>query len=363
MRSAHSRGRTHPEPEHRLRSRYQRDRDRVVHSSSFRRLEYKTQVFVNHEGDNYRTRLTHSLEAAQIGRTVARALGLNEELTECLALGHDLGHTPFGHSGEKVMAELMASHGGFEHNQQTLRILETLEVRYPDFPGLNLTWEVREGIIKHKPESDGQAPPEYAPGEAPTLEAQLVDFVDEIAYNNHDVDDGLTSGMIEVEQIRAVGLFREAHDQVLAQGVADGRIVRHQVVRRIIDACTQDLLETTLSNLQSAGVRSVADVRAAGRRLVSYSEGMGARVRELKDFLYRNMYRHYRVVRMGDKAGRILRDLFQSYVGEPLQLPPRHQRRIEADGLQRVVCDYIAGMTDRFALDEHRKLFDPLVRV
>src|SRR5229473_1265775 len=212
MRSARSRGRRYAEEEHPLRTCFQRDRDRVIHSSSFRRLEYKTQVFVNHEGDNYRTRLTHSLEGAQIGRTVARALALNEELMECLVLGHDLGHTPFGHSGERVMDELMKDHGGFEHNRQTLRILEVLEQRDPRFPGLNLTWEVREGIIKHQPESDGNAPAEYAPGEAPTLEAQLVDFVDEIAYNNHDVDDGLSSGMFTLDQIRSVGLFREAHD-------------------------------------------------------------------------------------------------------------------------------------------------------
>src|SRR5574341_2084549 len=226
MRSARSRGRRYPEPEHALRTCFQRDRDRVVHSSSFRRLEYKTQVFVNHEGDNYRTRLTHSLEGAQIGRTVARALGLNEELVECLVLGHDLGHTPFGHSGERVMAELMRDHGGFEHNRQTLRILENLEVRYPDFPGLNLTWEVREGIIKHRADSDATAPAEYAPGEAPTLEAQLVDYVDEIAYNNHDIDDGLSSGMITVEQMRGVKLFREAHEAVLARQVEDPRILR-----------------------------------------------------------------------------------------------------------------------------------------
>jgi dGTPase len=363
MRSSRSRGRRYPEPEHALRTRYQRDRDRIVHSSSFRRLEYKTQVFVNHEGDNYRTRLTHSLEGAQIGRTVARVLGANEDLTECLVLGHDLGHTPFGHSGEKVMDELMREHGGFEHNRQTLRILEVLESRYPDFPGLNLTWEVREGIIKHNPKGDATAPADYAPGEAPAIEAQLVDFVDEIAYNNHDIDDGLSSGMITVEQIRAVALFREAHDAVQARGKAEERIVRHQVVRHIIDHCVRDLLETTLANLREARADSLEAVRGAGRRLVDYTPAMASRVRELKDFLLANMYRHYRVVRMGDKAGRILRDLFQTYAGEPLQLPPRYQRRIESDGLHRVVCDYIAGMTDRFALDEHRKLFDPLVKV
>jgi dGTPase len=363
MRSALSRGRRYPEPEHPLRTCFQRDRDRVVHCSSFRRLEYKTQVFVNHEGDNYRTRLTHSLEGAQIGRTVARALGLNEELTECLVLGHDLGHTPFGHSGERVMDELMKDHGGFEHNQQTLRILEILEERYPQFPGLNLTWEVREGMIKHQPESDAKAPAEYAPGEAPTLEAQLVDFVDEIAYNNHDVDDGLSSGMFGVEQIRAVALFRDAHDAADELGVEDEKLVRHDVVRRIINRCTQDLIETTLAQLETARVQSVEDVRRAGRRLVAYSREMQPRVKQLKDFLFRNMYRHYRVVRMGDKAGRILRDLFHSYVAEPLQLPPRYQERIGQDGLHRVVCDYIAGMTDRYAMEDHRRLFDPLVRV
>ena len=363
MRSASSRGRRYPEAEHPLRTRYQRDRDRVIHCSSFRRLEYKTQVFVNHEGDNYRTRLTHSLEAAQIGRTVARALGLNEELTETLCLGHDLGHTPFGHSGEKVMSELMREHGGFEHNQQTSRILEVLEERYPDFPGLNLTWEVREGLIKHRPDSDATAPPEYAPGECPTLEAQLIDFVDEVAYNNHDIDDGLASGMLGIEALRSVELFREAHDSVLAQRLENTSIVRHQVVRRIIDRCSNDLIDTTLSSLKRVGARSVEDARRAGRRLVAYTPAMQGQVRELKEFLLKNLYRHYRVVRMGDKAGRILRDLFQSYAGEPLQLPPHVQERISKDGLQRVVCDYIAGMTDRFALDEHRKLFDPLVKV
>jgi dGTPase len=362
MRSSRSRGRRVSEVEHPLRTRYQRDRDRVIHTSSFRRLEYKTQVFVNHEGDNYRTRLTHTLEAAQIGRTVARALGLNEELTECLVLGHDLGHTPFGHSGERVMDELMREHGGFEHNRQTLRILEVLEVRYPEFPGLNLTWEVREGLIKHKPDSDAVAPAEYAPGEAPTLEAQLVDFVDEIAYNNHDIDDGLASGMIGVDQLRTVGLFREAHDVALAAGVSGSGVLRHQVVRHIINRCTQDLLETTLGRIRSARVRSVEEVRKTGR-LVAYSAEMAGRVAELKEFLYRNLYRHFRVARMGDKAGRILRDLFSSFTADADQLPPRYKARIGADGLHRVVCDYIAGMTDRFALDEHRKLFDPLVKV
>jgi len=363
MRSAKSRGRRHLEPDDPNRTTYQRDRDRVIHSSSFRRLEYKTQVFVNHEGDNYRTRLTHSLEGAQIGRSVARSLALNEDLTETLVLGHDLGHTPFGHSGEKVMAELMADHGGFEHNRQTLRILEVLEERYPKFPGLNLSWEIREGIIKHQPDSDARAPAEYAPGEAPTLEAELVDFVDEIAYNNHDIDDALSSGMIAVDKIRGVELFRESYEEVRAEGIRGERLIRHQTVRRIISRCTKDLVLTTLKTVRDSNVASVEDVRKAGRRLVGYSPDMARRVKELKDFLFTNMYRNYRVVRMGDKAGRILRDLFLSYVGEPLQLPPHYQERIPRDGMHRVVCDYIAGMTDRFAVDEHRKLFDPMVRV
>jgi dGTPase len=363
MRSAASRGRRYPEPEHPLRTCFQRDRDRVIHSSSFRRLEYKTQVFVNHEGDNYRTRLTHSLEAAQIGRTVARALGLNEELTEALILGHDLGHTPFGHSGERAMNELMREHGGFEHNRQTLRILELLESRYPSFTGLNLTWEVREGVIKHQPDSDAAAPAEYAPGEAPTLEAQLVDFVDEIAYNNHDVDDGLFSGMFTIDDIRSTAMFREAHDDALRRGFTDDRLARHHVVRWIIERCVNDLIATTRQSLEQAGVGSVRDVRGAGQRLVAYSPETAERVNELKQFLLRSMYRHWRVVRMGDKAGRILRNLFESYVAEPRQLPPHYQEQIARDGVHRVVCDYIAGMTDRFAVDEHQKLFDPTVRV
>ena len=363
MKTRATRGRLFPEPEHPYRTAYQRDRERVIHSTAFRRLEYKTQVFVNHEGDNYRTRLTHSLEAAQIGRTVARALGLNEELTECLILAHDLGHTPFGHSGERVMDELMKERGGFEHNRQSLRILEVLESRYPAFPGLNLTWEVREGLAKHRPESDAKAPAEYAPGEAPTLEAQLVDVVDEIAYNNHDVDDGLASRMFAIDSIRAVALFREAHDDALARGLEDARLARHDVVRGIIDRCVTDLIATTRRELEESAAGSVEDVRRAGRRLVVYSPAMARRVRELKEFLFHNMYRHWRVVRMNDKAGRILRDLFESYAAEPRQLPPHYQDQIQRDGVHRVVCDYISGMTDRFAVDEHQKLFDPTVRV
>jgi len=242
-------------------------------------------------------------------------------------------------------------------------VLETLERRSPDYPGLNLTWEVREGMIKHQADSDAKAPEEYARGEAPTLEAQLVDFVDEIAYNNHDIDDGLNSAMFTIEQIRSVSLFRSAHESVLREGPGEDSVLRRQIVSKIIDRCLNDLVMTTLHRIQASRVRSVDDVRGAGGRLVSYSDEMAASVKELKAFLFTNMYRHWRVMRMADKAGRILRDLFASYTAEPLQLPPQYQARYAADGVHRVICDYIAGMTDRFAVDEHRRLFDPLVRV
>jgi len=262
-----------------------------------------------------------------------------------------------------VLDELMAGRGGFEHNQQTLRILEVLEERYPHYPGLNLTWEAREGVVKHQPERDDHVPAEYAPGEPPTIEAQIIDLVDEIAYNNHDIDDGLTSGMFTVEQIRTVALFAEAHDAARARGVTDARLLQHAVVRTIINRCTQDLLDTTLARIQAERIDSVEAVRAIGRRVAGYSDEVGRRVRALKEFLYANMYRHHRVVRMGDKAGRILRDLFQAYVDEPQQLPPRFLERIAEDGVHRVACDYVAGMTDRFAMEEHSKLFDPTVRI
>ena len=332
MRSAKSRGRRTPSPRTPNRTVYQRDRDRVIHCSSFRRLEYKTQVFVNHEGDNYRTRLTHSLEGAQIGRSVARALGLNEELTECLVLGHDLGHTPFGHSGERVMDELMADHGGFEHNRQTLRILEVLEERYPGFPGLNLTWEVREGIIKHQPESDPHAPAEYAPGEAPDAGGAARRFRgrDRLQQPRHRRRPDL--GDVHRRRRSApCALFREAHDEVLADG--------HP--RRAAPAATRSCGASSTAAPATSWRRPWPPSRTPAshrwRTCATPAAGWSATrrrwragVHELKDFLFKNMYRHYRVVRMGDKAGRILRDLFESYVGEPLQLPPQYQERIAA---------------------------------
>jgi len=364
MRSVESRGRRFPEAEHPFRTCFQRDRDRVVHCSSFRRLEYKTQVFVNHEGDHYRTRLTHTLEASQIGRTIARALRLNEDLTEALALAHDLGHTPFGHAGEETMRELMKGHGGFEHNWQSLRILEYLERRYPDFPGLNLTWEVREGIIKHSPGCEVLADAEYEPSKPPGLESQLIDFADEIAYITHDIDDGVAGGMLDMDELECVQLWAEIRAQVTkhAGPDLDDQVVVYQSIRGLINSLTTDLINETSRRLKE-GVSSVDDVRNRPSRLVGFSDEMLSKKNQLKSYLFEKLYRHYRVIRMGNKARRILTDLFECYLSNTLQLPPGIQARFAQDDPHRVICDYLAGMTDRYALDEHRRLFDPHERV
>ncbi len=369
QRSSASRGRRYPEVEHAYRSPYQRDRDRIIHSRAFRRLEYKTQVFVNHEGDHYRTRLTHSIEVSQIGRTVARALGLNEDLVESLALSHDLGHTPFGHLGEEVLDELLAEHGGFDHNRQTLRIVEYLERRYPQFPGLNLTWEVREGIAKHSgPVLEvAQAPElaEYEPERMPPLEAQLIDLVDEIAYSHHDLDDGLESHLLECDALtREVSLFGQALEQAeRAYPETAGRTRQHEALRRLIDALVGDLIATTERNIAAAGVRSVEDVRSAGRWLVGLSPEMARRSAELKGYLREHLYAHPRIERMKDKSRRILHALYERYRANPKLLPRDFFERIERDGVERTIADYIAGMTDRYAIQEYLKLFDPTVRV
>jgi len=361
MRSAASRGRVHPEAEHPFRLAFQRDRDRIIHSTAFRRLEYKTQVFVNHEGDYYRTRLTHTMEAAQITRTIARSLRLNGDLAEAVALAHDLGHTPFGHAGERVLNDLMAPYGGFEHNAQSLRIIDELEERYPAFRGLNLTWEVREGIVKHTPPFDKPLATAFAPGEAPSLEAQLVDFTDEIAYNSHDIDDGLKSGLLSLDQLQTVSIWRNAYDVLCQQHRGSNhRIWRYQSIRRIIDLLVTDFLVTVEQRLADNRIGTVDDVRAFGRPLPAFSPEIDAQRLELKAFLMDNLYRHYRVMRMAEKAKRVMTELFQAYMSEPRQLPP-HVLERERDGepLPRVIADYIAGMTDRFALQEHGKLFDP----
>ena len=366
--SALSRGRRYAEDHHDYRSLYQRDRDRIVHARAFRRLEYKTQVFVNHEGDHYRTRLTHSIEVSQIGRTVARALGLNEDLVESLALSHDLGHTPFGHLGEDVLAELMKDHGGFNHNRQTLRIVEHLEERYPDFPGLNLTWEVREGIAKHSgPVIAVEAPEfsEFEPARQAPLEAQLIDIVDEIAYNHHDIDDGLSSGLLETDALaEAVPLFGEPLRRARARWPqADPRRVRTVALRGLINVLVTDLIETTGSDLEATGVKTLEDVRDAGRLLAGLSPGVHAKNRELKTYLRTHLYQHHRIERMKDKARRVLQALCERYLENPRLLPDDARRRTEVDGVHRAIADYIAGMTDRYASEEYQRLFDPTLRV
>jgi dGTPase len=366
--SALSRGRRYPEAHHGYRSLYQRDRDRIVHARAFRRLEYKTQVFVNHEGDHYRTRLTHSIEVSQIGRTVARALGLNEDLLESLALSHDLGHTPFGHLGEDVLDEFMKGQGGFNHNRQTLRIVEHLEERYPDFPGLNLTWEVREGIAKHSgPIGSTDAPElsEYEPARQPPLEAQLIDLVDEIAYNHHDIDDGLSSGLLETDALaEAVPLFGEPLRRARARWPhADPRRVRNVALRGVINVLVTDLIETTASGIHAAGVTRVEDVRDAGRLLAGLSPSAEAQNRALKTYLKTHLYQHHRIERMKDKASRVLRALCERYLENPRLLPDDARRRVEFEGVHRAIADYIAGMTDRYASEEYQRLFDPTLRV
>ena len=364
-RSTDTQGRVYAEPEHPFRLPFQRDRDRIIHSTAFRRLEYKTQVFVNHEGDYYRTRLTHSIEAGQITRTLCRVLGLNEDLGEAVALSHDLGHTPFGHAGERVLNKLMESYGGFEHNAQSLRIVDVLEERYPDFPGLNLSWEVREGIVKHSSEYHRPLVQQFAPGVQPVLEAQIVDFADEIAYNSHDIDDGLKSEMLEERDLAGVALWAEAREWVRSRHAdANESIQRYQTVRRIIDRLVTDMIEAILGRVDEHRIRTLADVRACKVRLAGLSPAMAEQNRELKQVLLERLYRHHRITRMTMKSQRVMTDLFHTYMDEPQQMPPHVHRRIEEGEPQaRVVADYIAGMTDRFAFDEYKKLFDPYERV
>ncbi|MGH8011568.1 MAG: deoxyguanosinetriphosphate triphosphohydrolase [Candidatus Binataceae bacterium] len=365
MRAQDSRGRKIAEPPHPMRTCFQRDRDRIIHSAAFRRLEYKTQVFVNHEGDYYRTRLTHTVEAAQITRTVSSALALNRDLAEAVALAHDLGHTPFGHAGERVLNELMRPYGGFDHNAQSLRTVDWIEVRYPDFRGLNLSFEVREGIIKHSTFKGRPAANEFDLELYPCLEAQIVDLADEIAYLAHDVDDGLKAQMLTREDLNHSYLFRDSWERVNRERPGmDERIARYQTVIRMIDVLVTDLVTGIDAELGRARIESVAAVRGAGRTLVSFAT-LGPQVAELKQVMSERLYRHYRVSRMTEKAGRVLARLFETYMSEPRQMPPHVMARIERDGeaLARVVADYIAGMTDRFALDEYRKLFDPDERV
>lgn len=357
MRSKFSKGRKHPEQEHPFRSMYQRDRDRIVHSRAFRRLEYKTQVFVNHEGDHYRTRLTHTLEVAMISRSIARSLGLNEDLVEALALVHDVGHPAFGHSGEQMLDRMMKNHGGFEHNHQGLRIVELLEKKYPDFDGINLSWEVREGIIKHNIEYARSINHSYDPDKAPLLEVQVVNIADEIAYNSHDLDDGLLSGLFTIQDLGAVAAWHEVETSVRSEKPdLNERMLGHAVVRGIIDTQVRDVLNQTRENLQRLSIKSVDDVRAAWEPLVTFSPHVAQQNRELKKYLFDNLYTHHQVEIMNQKGLRIIRELFDLFVSNPRLLEPDTLKRLDSMSLQRVVCDYIAGMTDRYAFDQYRKL-------
>jgi dGTPase len=366
-----SRGRRYPEPVSEHRSEYQRDRDRVIHSNAFRRLVYKTQVFVNHEGDLYRTRVTHSVEVAQIARSIARALALDEDLTEAISLAHDLGHTPFGHAGQDALNECMREYGGFEHNLQSLRVVDEIEERYADFPGLNLTYEAREGILKHCSVTNakklGELGQRFIERRQPGLEAQLANLADEIAYNNHDLDDGLRAGFIEVGDLREVRLFARHHDAVRSAypELAPRRMI-HEVIRRMINEVVLDVIDTSVERIARAGVASIDDVRQAEGPLIAMSAAVHADHVALKRFLGEHVYRHYRVLRMTAKARRVLKELFDALFDDPRLLPEEYAdntRAAEAEfgkaGRARAVADYVAGMTDRFAMLEHRRLFEP----
>jgi len=358
--SASVKGRKIAEPTPAGRSEFQRDRDRIIHSGAFRRLEYKTQVFVNHEGDLFRTRLTHSIEVAQIGRSIARHLALNEDLAEAISLAHDLGHTPFGHAGQEALNDCMKDHGGFEHNLQSLRVVDVLEERYAAFDGLNLCFETREGILKHcsleQAAQLGDVGKRFLDNLRPSLEAQIANLADEIAYNNHDVDDGLRSGLITLEQLSSVRLFAQHLSEVSTNypNLAERRVV-HETVRRMINALVTDLITQTLHNIEVYSPQTVEDVRTSPS-IVAFSTEMHELNRELKAFLRTHLYRHFRVMRMTAKARRIIGDLFNAFTEDPRLLPP--QFNPESESMRaRSVADYIAGMTDRYAIREHRRIF------
>jgi dGTPase len=362
LRSQASRGRHYHDPEPRYRTAFQRDRDRIVHSAAFRRLEYKTQVFVNDEGDYYRTRLTHTLEVAQIGRTLARALGVNEDLVETICLAHDLGHPPFGHAGEKVLNRLTESCGGFNHNHQSYRVVTKLEQRYPDWPGLNLTYETLEGLARHETEYDLTAVVEMEPDQQGSLEAQIANVADELAYNAHDLDDGLAAGLLDPADLDQVELWRQVCDSAGWSGSRLDEVNRHVLIRELVGIQVDDVLMTTSRHLEALNPDSPRAIQAHHNRLVGHSEALIGKNRVLKDFLYQNMYYHFRVARMAQRAERFIEQAFHSYVDEPRQLPPDYQAHLKERPLERVVADYIASMTDRGALLEYRRLFDPLAK-
>ncbi len=364
MHTRQSRGRRHEEPPHPFRTLYQRDRDRIVHSTAFRRLMHKTQVLVSQTNDHHRTRLTHTLEVAQISRTIARQLGLNEDLTEAIALAHDLGHPPFGHAGEKALAERMAPHGGFEHNRHGLRILELLEYRYADFPGLNLSWEVLESQAFHSKAHDAPEIQAYVGIGQPLLEAQLVDAADSLAYDTHDIDDALSVGLIGIADLDEVRFWNRAVEQVRARHPGIGaEQFQPTVVRFLISWQVSDLLANTRNRLRQEGIRTVDDVRHAAGILIVPGPEVQAFKEVLETFLHRRVYNHYRVQRMATKGKRFLSELFDEFCRSPKLLPDRYQRRAEREPLPRIVCDYLAGMTDRYAQNEYLRLFQPFIDV
>jgi dGTPase len=361
LKSKNSRGRFHHDHEPSYRTAFQRDRDRIIHSEAFRKLEYKTQVFVNDFGDYYRTRLTHTLEVAQIGRTIARALGVNEDLTETICLAHDLGHPPFGHSGEDVLNHLMQNHGGFNHNHQSYRVVTELERRYPQWQGLNLTYEVLEGIAKHETEYDTTETTEFDPKTRGSVEAQIADVSDELAYNAHDLDDGLQSGLLVPDQLKELEVWQILCERLNWTGHTLTEIERHQCIRELVGIMVSDVVQNTAKTIEALKIQSPQDVQNQPENIVVYSPEQKQRNRALKDFLYANMYYHYRVVRMKQRATNFLEGLFESNVKNPRQLPPHYRERIDKLGLHRVVADYIASMTDRSALLEYRQIFDPML--
>jgi dGTPase len=366
MSSGESRGRVQAEEEHTYRTAFQRDRDRVIHTTAFRRLEYKTQVFVYHEGDHYRNRLTHTIEVAQIGRSLARALGANEDLAEAICLGHDLGHPAFGHTGEATLNEIMADYGGFDHQRQTMRIVTQLEEKYAAFAGLNLTYEVREGLAKHDTDYDAVSASDYEPERAGTLECQLSSLADEIAYNTADLEDGLRSGLLDLLSVRELPLWGAVmHSLGERPDCRLDDVLRSRAIRRLIGLEITDAITATAANLAAIAAKSPDDIRLAGHITATFSAELFSMNQELKAFLMRHFYRHPRVVRMATKAQRLIKELFSAYLAEPLQLPYDIQARIRRgpDSTHRVICDYVAGMTDRYVILEHKKLFDPEAQV
>ena len=357
--SKDTRGRLFPEEEHSYRGCYQRDKDRILHTTSFRRLEYKTQVFVNDEGDYYRTRLTHTLEVAQIGRTLARALGGNEDLAEAICLAHDMGHPPFGHSGEEVLARKMINHGGFNHNRQTLRIVTKLEKRYNGFTGLNLSYETLEGIAKHETEYDTMGDMDFNPDLRGSLEAQIANMADETAYSAHDLDDGLRSGLLTLEMVQSLGIWRMISDSIHFADSKLSDLDRHRFITALTALEVDDIVEHSEQMIQKNRIESVSDLVHMPYNIVSNSDMMVGLNRELKDFLFNNMYRHYRVVRMSAKADMILSRLFDTFLNNPKLMPAHIQSMIDEKGLEVAICDYIAGMTDQYSIQKFNELFVP----